>query len=173
MLDTADRVQRPDLLGGDYLIWCGMQDYPDTLRATCGAQENIESLLDDWSAALLERFEAMYHQGHDRSYMKRIADFALCAARSRTLRWKSYLRYALVQDPDHVRRTFESFTQREFPRADWDLFLKDLKSLSDVLKIVSVSSIVSVPAGQPAVSSSLPTALPKIRGITAARPSVH
>jgi hypothetical protein len=115
MLDTADRVPRPDLLGRDYLIWCGMQGYPDTLRATCGAQENIESLLDDWSAALLKRLEAMYHQGHDRPYMKRVADFALCAARSRTLRWKSYLRYALVQEPDHIRRTFESFTQREFP----------------------------------------------------------
>jgi hypothetical protein len=75
-----DRVPRPDLLGRDYLIWCGMQGYPDTLRATCGAQENIESLLDDWSAALLKRLEAMYHQGHDRPYMKRIADFALCAA---------------------------------------------------------------------------------------------
>jgi hypothetical protein len=166
VLDTADRVPRPDLLGGDYLIWCRLQGYPDTLQATCGAQENIEWLLDEWSAALLKRFEAMYHHGRDRSYMKRIADFALCAARSRTLRWKSYLRYALVQDPDHVRRTFESFTQREFPNVDWKSYLKELKSLSDVLKNVSV------PARQPAPPSSLPTALSKLHGMAAARPSL-
>jgi hypothetical protein len=124
-------------------------------------------LLDDSSAALLKRLEAMYHQGHDRPYMKRLADFALCAARSRTLRWKSYLRYALVQEPDHIRRTFESFTQREFPDVDWESYLKEIKSLSDVLKIVSV------PARQPAASSSLPTALSKLHDMAAARPTLH
>lgn len=167
MLDTADRIPRPVVFGADYLFWRPVPGYPETLQATCGATETIEALLDDWSAGVLERFEAMYHQGRDRPYMKRIADFALSAARSRTLRWKSYLRYALVQEPDHVRRTFESFTQREFSDVTWEHFLKELKSLSDVLKIVSI------PARQPAAPSSLPTALPKIRGITAAGPSLH
>ena len=146
----------------EYLIWRRLDGHPDTIQAACGSAETVEQLLDDWASGLLKRFDAMYHLGRDPAYLKRIADFALCAARSRTLRWKSYLRYASVQDADHVRRTFESFTHREFPNVTWEAFLGEVKSLCDVLHAVPT---VGVP---PAPSSSPATALPKVRGIAAA-----
>jgi hypothetical protein len=165
MLDTADRLPRPNAYHDQRFGWRRLAGYPETIQAACGSAEAIEQLLDDWAHGLLRRFDAMYHLGRDPEYLKRIADFALCAARSRTLRWKAYLRYASVQDPDQVRRSFESFTHREFPDATWEAFLYEVKSLCGVLRAVpAVGSQAAPPSSSPA------TALPKVRGIAAVRP---
>jgi hypothetical protein len=164
MLDTADRLPHRHLYRDEYLIWRRLNGHPDTTQAACGSAETVEQLLDDWALGLLKRFDAMYHLGRDPAYLKRIADFALCAAKSRPLRWRSYLRYASVQDADRVRRTFESFIHREFPNVTWDAFLNEVKSLCDVLQAVPRVE------AQPAASSSPATALPKLRDIAAARP---
>jgi hypothetical protein len=164
MLDTADRLPRPNVHSEQYFVWRRLAGYPETIQAACGPAESIERLLDDWAQGLLRRFDAMYHLGRDRGYLKRIADLALCAARSRTLRWRAYLRYASVQDADQVRRTFESFTHREFPNVTWEAFLDEVKSLCGVLRAVPAVGAQAAPP------SSSATALPKVRGIAAVRP---
>jgi hypothetical protein len=164
VLDTADRLPHRHAYRDESLMWRRLAGYPDSMQAACGSAETIEQLLDEWASGLLKRFDAMYHLDRDPAYLKRIADFALCAARSRDLRWKSYLRYAAVQDPDQVRRTFESFTHREFPRVTWEVFLDAVKNLCDVLRVVPRVGVPSAPPSSPAA------ALPKVRGIAAARP---
>jgi len=164
MLDTADRLPRCNGLDDQRFAWRRLAGYPDTIQAACGPAEAVEKLLDDWAGGLIRRFDAMYHLGRDRGYLKRIADFALCAARLRMLRWKAYLRYASVQDADQVRRTFESFTHREFPEATWEGFLSEVNGLCGVLRAIPAVEAQSAPPSSPA------TALPKIRGIAAVRP---
>jgi hypothetical protein len=164
MLDTADRLPRPDSYNDECLFWRRLAGYPDTIQAACGSAEAVEQLLDDWARGLLRRFDAMYHLGREPGYLKRIADFALCAAKSRTLRWKAYLRYASVQDADQVRRTFESFTHREFPNVTWEAFLDEVKGVCDVLRAVPAVAIQTAPPSSPV------TALPKLRGIAAVPP---
>jgi macrodomain Ter protein organizer (MatP/YcbG family) len=164
MLDTADRLPHRHSYRDEYLIWRRLTGYADTIQATCGSAETIEQLLDDWASGLLRRFDAMYHLGRDAAYLKRIADFALCAAKSRQLRWRAYLRYASVQDAERVRQTFESFAHREFPNATWEAFLDEVKSVCDVLHAVPTMAV------QSALPSSPVTALPKVSGIAAARP---
>lgn len=163
-LDTADRLRRPDLYNGEDVFWRRLAGHPDTTQAACGSAETVEQLLDDWASGLLKRFDAMYHLGRDPPYLKRIADFALCAAKSRALRWQSYLRYALVQDADRVRRMFESFAHREFPNVTSEAFLGEVKSLCAVLRAVPTAGVHPAPPSSPA------SALPKMRGIAAAHP---
>ncbi len=165
MLDTADRLPRPEYYHDHRLIWRRLAGYPETLQAACGSAEAVEPLLDDWAQGLLRRFDALYHLAREPEYLKRIADFALCAARSRTLRWRAYLRYASVQGADRVRRMFESFAHREFPGTSWKAFLEEVKSVCDVLGAVPRLE------PQPAPPSSPATALPKMRGIAGAAPT--
>ncbi len=165
MLDTADRLPRPEYYHDHRFIWLRLEGYPETVQAACGSAEAVEQLLDDWAQGLLRRFDAMYHLGREPEYLKRIADFALCAARSRTLRWKAYLRYASVQEADRVRRMFESFAHREFPDTSWEAFLEEVTSVCDVLRAVPRLE------PQPAPPSSAATALPKMRGIAGAAPT--
>jgi hypothetical protein len=168
MLDTADRLPRPPLPSGEYLIWRNLAGHADSIQAACGSDETIEKLLDNWGAALIERFDAMYRLGREPDYLKRIADFGLCAAKNRPLRWKCYLRYATAQAtqaPDHVRRTFDTFTHREFPDVPWQDFIDQLSSLCDVLGAVPARPVPATPTrSQPA------TALPKVHDITAVKP---
>ncbi|MFN0051537.1 MAG: hypothetical protein ACKV0T_05060 [Planctomycetales bacterium] len=133
LLDNADRLPTPDLHNSEYLLWRQLDDYHDAVRATCGSEETIESLLNEWGAALLQRFDARSRGHCDRSDLKRIADFALCASRARDLRWRAYLRFAAVQEPEHVRRTFDSFIQLEFLKVSWGRFMQEVKPLGDML----------------------------------------
>ena len=77
MLDTADRLPRPNAHNDQRFVWRRLAGYPETIQAACGSAEAIEQLLDDWAQGLLRRFDAMYHLGRDRGYLKRIADFVL------------------------------------------------------------------------------------------------
>lgn len=165
MLDTADRLPRPPMPSGEYMIWRRLESHPAAIQAACGSAATVESLLDDWAAALLKRFDAMYRIGRDREYLKRIADFALCAARNKDLRWRAFSYYATVQEPDRVRRTFDTFIHREFPGVSWDDFLQHVKSLSGVLGVAPALN------PQPGPPSSPPsTARPKMQGIAEAEP---
>ncbi|WP_254053605.1 hypothetical protein [Singulisphaera sp. GP187] len=104
--------------------------------------------MDDWAMAIKRRFDARFHQGHQKAALKRVADFMLCAARTRDLRWQAYLRYAMSQEPDRVQPVFDSFIQGEFPDADWPGFLKQIESQSGVLKAVQIPEIRSSSASQ-------------------------
>jgi hypothetical protein len=164
LLDTADRLPRPDSYHSERLYWRRLSDHDDAIQAACGSAATIEKLMDEWASGLSKRFDAMYHLRRDPVYLKRIADFALCSARSRMLRWKAYLRYASVQDPDRVQRTFETFTHREFPDVAWEVFLNEVKGLCDVLQAVPRMETPTAPPSSPA------TVLPKVRGIAAVSP---
>jgi hypothetical protein len=124
MLDAADRLPRPPLLAGEYMIWRTLRGNRPEIQAACAAEETVASLLNDWARALLKRFDAMHRLGRDETYLRHIADLALCAASERPLRWKLYQRYAMAQEHDRVRRTFDTFISREFPDVTWEDFIE-------------------------------------------------
>lgn len=138
LLDVANRVPRPDLQAGQYLIWRTLKSASAGYFAACASGFAVEAILDDWAEGLLKRFDAMIGMSRDRADLKRIADFALCAARSRNLRWKSYVRYAATQEPDQLKRTFERFVLPEFPQVTWDGFINELKTLRSSWDAVAV-----------------------------------
>lgn len=132
LLDTAERIPRPDHLDGEYLMWQPLGEAYPKYFAAVASGDAIEAMLNDWSTGLLNRFDAMIGLGRDRADLKRIADFALCAACDRLLRWKAYLRYAATQEVDNVPRTFDRFIRPEFPKVSWEAFVEELKKLRDV-----------------------------------------
>jgi hypothetical protein len=164
LLDTADRVPHPHLWKNEYLIWRHLKGQSSSIQAACASDAAVETLLDDWADGLLKRFDAMFPIDREHQYVCHVADFTLCAARSRTLRWKAYVRYALVQEADRVRRTFDSFTNQEFPDVPWDGFVRELESLRDVL---CAQHVPQAAPSLPAVSSSVVTATFKLKDIAA------
>jgi hypothetical protein len=133
LLDQADRLPRPGSFNGERLVWRRLDGYDESIHAACCSEETSARLLDEWSQLLMKRFNAWYYYHRDQDYLKRLADFALCAAISRGLRWKAYLRFALVQEPEKIRRTFDAFTLREFPDASWERYKEEIKDLNDFL----------------------------------------
>lgn len=163
LLDVADRLPHPAVFSDERLMWRRFESRSENVQAACASATTVERLLDLWGSSLLQRFDAMFRAGRDRDYLRRIADFALCAARNRLLRWRAYTYYATVQDSDRVRSTFDTFIQREFPEADWSKFLDATSSLREYL---GRAPVLNLHPGQ--VSSELPSAISKIRGIAAA-----
>src|SRR5271157_4343028 len=159
LLTAAGLSARPDSYRGESLLWNPLEQQHDEIRAACGSADSVEALLDEWGACLKKRFDEAYRDKAEEKSLKRIADYMLCAARSRTLRWQAYLRHALAQQPEGVEQTFKFFTKNEFPDVSWDRFLEEIKALGEVL------------AGMPpATSSSATTARAKLRHIATRRP---
>lgn len=125
----------------EILLWRRLEQHASSIQAACGSAEVVTALLDDWATALKQRFDAMRRQGHDQPSLKRVADFMLCAAENRPLRWQAYLRYAMVQEPEKVRQTFDAFVRNEFPNVPWETYLDEIKSLGEVLE--------SIPTAEP------------------------
>ncbi len=164
-LDYADRISHCELWDNEYLMWRQLKDHPASVRAACASAEAVESLLDDWAASLIKRFDATFRLHQDGEYLRRIADYALSAARSRSLRWRAHLRHAAAQEPDCVRRTFDRVIRREFPAVVWDDFMREVRGFVDA------ANALPAPAPEPAApSSSGATARPKIRGMAAMPP---
>ena len=158
-LDAAGVVTWPTRFRDEVFVWRPLEPNGDSIQAACGSAEVVEALLDHWAGALKERFDAMRRHGRDQTSLKRIADFMLCAARNRPLRWQAYLRYAMVQEPEKVQRTFDAFTHREFPDASWQTYLDEIKNLDQVLKSVPVAE------PGPVLTSSRAVTLSKLCGI--------
>ena len=143
LLDVANRVPRPDHLDLEYLVWQPLKGVDSGSFAACASSPAVEAILDDWAEGLLKRFDAMFGQSQDRADLKRIADFALCAARSRDLRWKAFLRYAAAQEADRMKATFDRFIHAEFPNVSWDCFLNELKTLLDIWKVLPIPATIT------------------------------
>ncbi len=158
-LDTTGRAAWPEVFRDEPLLWRGLERGNESIRATTASDAALEALLGEWAVCLKERFNSMYQQGCDRASLKRMADFMLCAARNRQLRWQAHLRYSLAQDPERIRLTFDAFTKNEFPAVPWDAYLGEIKNLSDVLR--------SIPSGnsRPPVESTGTPVGTKLRGI--------
>jgi len=153
VVDTADQVALPEAWENEYLLWRRLEGSPTTLWAAAAPAGTVESLLESWAEALMKRFDALFSGDTDRRRSKRIADLALCAARSPERRWLAYQRYAMALEPDRVRRTFDTFTQREFPQANWEKFLSAVGSLKQVLTVVPQQPPPpAVPAARPAAT---------------------
>ena len=168
LLDNADRQFLTHLWNQEYLIWKKLTNSHDDYQSTCGTSASIESLMNDWADGLLCRFDAMLRLGRDNDYLLRVADFALCAAIDRPLRWKAFLRYSLAQKPDKVERTFNTLISREFKDVPWDAFIESRHKLSDVLLSGLSTKIVEPVTVSFSISSTVATALPKVHGIAAA-----
>ncbi len=164
LLDVANRVPRPDHHDAQYLMWQALKGADSGNFAACASGPAVEAILDDWAEGLLKRFDSMIGMSRDRVDLKRIADFALCAARSRNLRWKAFLRYAATQEPGQVKRTFDRFTRAEFPNVSWDNFISERKTLQAVWD----SQPVCPPVSQ--VSAHCNSAAPKLAGIANEKP---
>jgi hypothetical protein len=132
LLDVADRVPRPDHHNGQYLMWQALKGEYTNFFAACASSPAVEAILNDWAEGLLTRFDAMFGMNPDRSNLKRVADFALCAACSRQIRWRAYLRYTATQEPEKVKRTFDRFIHAEFPNVSWFAFVDQMKALKEV-----------------------------------------
>lgn len=167
LLDVADRIPRPDHHDGHYLQWQPLKEAYPGYFAACASAECVEAILNIWAEGLLTRFDAMIGSARNRTDLKRIADFALCAARSRDLRWKAFLRYASVQESGKVKSTFDRFIHAEFPQVAWDDFIRELKSLRDVWE---AQPVFTLDVGVTAVSDSTAS---KVKDIAnAASPSL-
>lgn len=167
LLDNADRPLHPEAWLNDYLIWKKLENYDDGYQATCSSSDTIASLMNHWAEGLLNRFDAMARLGRDAEYLCRIADFALCAANDRTMRWMAYLRYTLKLQPEKAQRAFDTMIKREFPGVTWDKFIEERTKLSDAIhSSLQTNAAPSQPATKP--SPGITTALPKVHGIAAA-----
>lgn len=158
-LATAGGLSRPVGHDGESLTWRSLEGYDGSVQTTCASANTVESLMNGWATRLKARFDTIYARSQDRALLKPIADFMLCAAVDRPLRWQAYLRYALTQEADRVHPTFETFTRPEFPNASWDAFVGELASVSAVL--------AAAQAGTARSSSSCATVQPKLRRIAA------
>jgi len=125
LLAAAGLSARPDSYRGESLLWNPLEQQDDAIRSACCSADNVGALLDEWSECLKERFDTSFPLKTARASLKRITDYMLCAARSRTLRWQAYLRHALAQQPEGVEQTFRFFTKNEFPAVPWDRFLEE------------------------------------------------
>ena len=163
-LDAACVATWPDTFRDEVFTWQTLEPNEGSIQAACGSAEIVEALLDHWAGALKQQFDAMRQRGQDRASLKRVADFMLCAAEDRSLRWQAYLRYAMAQEPEKVRPTFDAFVRPEFPNVSWEAYLDEIKDLGEVLK--------SVPVAEPGEVSACPpvTARSHVRGIANRRP---
>ncbi len=129
-------------------------------------REDRGSFLDEWANCLQKRYDAMYGAGGEQDVLKRTADYMLCAAKTRAIRWQAYLRYALAQSPECVRQIFDTFTKNEFPDVPWQSYVDQMEDLRCLLK--------SVPAGKPQSAAPAPSAAvrSKLQGI-AGRPPLR
>ena len=159
-LAKAGVVAWPARSHDEVFLWRHLDRHDNSIQAACGSAEAVQAVLDDWATELKKRFDAIHQRGGNPAALEQIADFMLCAAENRSLRWQAYLRYAMVQEPEKVRRTFEAFTRHEFPDVPWQAYLDEIKSLGEVLR--------SIPVAEPqrAVASSSGSTLSKLSGIT-------
>jgi len=133
-LETAGRNTWPATVDGESLAWTGLERYDASYRAASSSAQSVETVLNGWAASLKEHYDAMYQGGGDRTSLKKVADYMLCAARSRSLRWQAYLRYAMAQDPERMRQAFDAFTKNEFPGVPWASYLDALKELKELVR---------------------------------------
>jgi hypothetical protein len=160
LLDYAGRATWPVQAHGESLRWCHLLGQAESIRAACAPAKIAEALLDEWADCLQRRYDAMYGAGGEQDVLKRTADYMLCAAKTRAIRWQAYLRYALAQSPERVRQIFDMFTKNEFPDVPWQSYVDEIKDLRHLL--------TSAPAGQSTpVAPGLPAgARGKLAGIT-------
>jgi hypothetical protein len=123
------------------------------------AREDLE-----WANCLQRRYDAMYCAGAEKDVLKRTADYMLCAAKSRAIRWQAYLRYALAQNPERVRQIFDTFTKSEFPNVPWQSYVDQMEDLRHLLKPVPAGKSQSA---EPARSAA---ARGKLQGIARRSP---
>lgn len=171
LLDNADRQFLPESWQDEYLIWKKLEELPDDYQAACATSNTIASLMNHWAEGLLKRFDAMARIGRDHEYLFRIADFALCAANDRNKRWEAFLRYSIAQKPEKVQRNFVTIIGREFPNVTWEMFTECRGKLTDVLNTGLVTKSDPPSMDIPSTSSSVATALPKVRGMAAESPT--
>jgi hypothetical protein len=134
-------------------------------HATCCTDKTAAFLLNGWGEKLLKRFDAMASSGRDHDYLLRIADDALCSSIDRNLRFQSYLRYTMVQQPEKARRTFDMLIAREFPNIGWIEFIDARNKVRDVLQTalsIQTALIIATPSRPTSTQS-------KVRGIAAER----
>ena len=162
-LDTVGQVVWPLQFQGQELTWHVLDGIGD-IRAACAPDAPVQALLEDWAMLLKPRFDAMHQGGSDRASLKKVADFMLCAARSRPLRWQAYLRFAACQEPERLRQTFDAFVRPEFPDATWQGYLDQIHSLLEVLRHIPVQ------APQRAPAPSMVSTRSKLHGIAQRRP---
>jgi hypothetical protein len=150
LLDYSGRATWPAQVHGEFLRWCHLRGQAESIRAACARADIVESLLDDWAACLRNRYDATYGAGGEQDILKRTADYMLCAAKTRAIRWQAYIRYALAQSPDRVRQIFDMFTKNEFPDVPWQSYVDEIKDLRHLLTSVPAGQSTSVAPGLPA-----------------------
>ena len=104
--------------------------------AACLPGDQAKAMLNEMAEKILDLLDAeisFTRNAEETGRLLQLADFGLCAATDKTLRWRLYLRYGAVLPPDRVRRTFVSFIQREFPACEWEFYLAEMRSFHTVV----------------------------------------
>ena len=107
--------------------------------ATCLRGSIAKRWLNDSASRLRDKIDRSIAEpwtdaGTQKSTLLQWADLGLCAATEKPLRWQLYLRCGAAMQPDRVRRTFDTFVQREFPNCSWDFYLKEMTDLAGVIR---------------------------------------
>ena len=77
--------------------------------AACLPGDQAKAMLNEMAEKILDLLDAeisFTRNAEETGRLLQLADFGLCAATDKTLRWRLYLRYGAVLPPDRVRRTF-------------------------------------------------------------------
>ena len=144
-LDAACVASWPGRFHDESFRWCHLEPHDDSIQAACGSAETVEALLDDWATELKKRFDMLHQRGEDPSSLKQIADFMLCAGKP-VDSLASLFRYAMAQEPEKIRPTFDAFIRPEFPDVSWEAYLDEIKDLGEVLKSVPIAASPPVTA---------------------------
>gem|GEM_PF-3843555 len=133
---TQADVTLPVAIDGVPCTWIRLPKEAVATSATCLPRSSAEKLLNGWAEKLLTKLDK--HLTIERSassveHLLHLADLGLCAATNKSLRWRLYLRYGASMAPDRVRRTFDSFIQREFPACQWDSYLSEMTDFQKVI----------------------------------------
>ena len=133
---TLADVTLPSAIDGLACSWIHLPKEAVTTFATCLPRSSSETLLNGWAEKLLAKLDQHLTEERSATSVERmlyLADLGLCAATNKSLRWRLYLRYGASMAPDRVRRTFDTFIQREYPACQWD---SDVSEMTDFQKVI-------------------------------------
>ena len=142
---NAAEIQLPQWSKDNKIEWTDVVGEAIKTKATCQPADVVHHWLNDWASKLCQKVDATIASTHSLSNFRNESllnwtHMALCAATDKSLRWKLNLRFGAFMAPERVRRTFDTFIQHEFPQCTWELYLRDMKDLRDVIQSQPIGS---------------------------------
>jgi hypothetical protein len=133
-LDEAE-IQKPSEFQGTPVHWTKITDEKKSTWGTPLPESLAKRMLDEWAKKLCQKIDRhMKENDASAAKLQKWSDFGLCAATDKGIRWSLYLRYGAVIDPERVRRLFDVFVQRQFPKCTWDQYLQKMREIQAIIQ---------------------------------------